>query len=107
VQPNQTIKFTDEVVFNENKANVQFYKIGKLITINYQGETKAHTQNELIFKIPQKYAPRQFIPVPFIGQNNAYFGVAGISTDGAVRITSISNTQNTGRLYMNFSYVLD
>lgn len=41
--PNKPINFTNEVTFMEDKANVQFYKIGKLIIINYQGEAKSHS----------------------------------------------------------------
>lgn len=104
--PNKPINFTNEVTFMENKANVQFYKIGKLITINYQGEVKSHSQNEELFRVPSKYAPPQFVAVPFLGQNNAYSGCMGIYTNGAASIISITDSSKPGRLFANFTYVL-
>ena len=41
----------EKVTFNENYANVQFKKIGKLININYQGENKEHTTGEILFNV--------------------------------------------------------
>lgn len=103
----EVIDFKDEITFNENYANAQFKKIGKLIVVNYQGESKSHSKNEILFKIPQKYCPSKFIPLNFIGQDGAYSGVAGIQSTGNFQIISISNTTNPGRLYTNFTYILD
>lgn len=104
--PNKPINFTNEVTFMESKANVQFYKIGKLIIINYQGEVKSHSQNEELFRLPSEYAPSQFVAVPFLGQNGAYSGCMGIYSNGAASIISITNSSKPGRLYANFTYVL-
>ena len=100
--------FISKVTFNESavQSHCLFKKVGKIIIISYQGESKAHSASELIFTLPSGYRPSDSIYVPFVSSNNAY-GHLQITSGGLVTVNQISNTTSTGRLYFNFSYTID
>lgn len=99
--------FTDDVTYYETHAeSTHFIKIGKLICISYQGESKTHTNNTLIFKVPDKYKPSKKYIVPFI-KNTITYGVVELATNGELKVNQIGAPTATGRLYFNFCYFTD
>lgn len=103
--------FENYVTFNEKYANVQLKKIGKLININYQGESKEHSTGEILFTIPKEYRPKATITAGnfsggLVGENVAY-GSLFIRDTGVCEIATIKNGNTPQRLLFNITYILD
>lgn len=105
--------FYSQVTFSETPANCTFRKVGNVVTINYQGENKAHAQGDTIFTLPGGYYPKtqssganNFYFFPFVVNNSAYGELLLRASNGQVSINQISSNA-TGRIYCNMSFTLD
>ena len=96
---------TSQITFTETVATVKFYKVGKVINVQYQGESKAHTVGSTLATIPAQYRPSYQVVAPFIKNSNAY-GWLSINS-GNLGVSAISSTSAQGRIYANFSYFID
>lgn len=108
-----TDDFFDLVTLNETPANVTFRKIGKVVTINYQGENKSHSAGDLLFTLPSGYYPttqssgaNNFYFFPFVQNANIYGNVLLRANDGRVSINQISSSA-TGRIYLSMVFIVD
>lgn len=98
--------FTNKVNFSEtNHGNVMFFKSGNLIFINYQGESKTHKYDDIIFTLPERYRPNYQIHLNFNGFKNL-IGQAVIYPNGECKITSISDESEKARIAINVFYSL-
>lgn len=103
----EVIDFQNRVVFNESiGAYTQFRKSGKIISITYQGENKAHTQGDILCTIPKEYAPSKILSAPSTGYGACYGSVLN-SPDGVITIGQISSTTASTRIVFNMTYIID
>lgn len=101
--------FTSKVTFKENyvSSNTYFIKKGNMVFVEYQGEGKAHSANEILAVIPEGYRPkRNQTFAPFVANANAY-GTLCVLANGDFNVHFISNNTVNSRIYANFSYYLD
>lgn len=99
-----TEDFTSSVTFSETvPSNTFMKKTGNLVTIMYQGESKAHSANANLFTLPSGYRPASPVFAPFVKNGNAY-GIIQISTAGACTVNQISSTSATGRIYFCITF---
>lgn len=97
--------FVKDVSFNEAYANVSFLKNGNIVEITYQGENKTHSQNQLLFTLPEGVRPAKVKYFPFVKNANTY-GTIIIGTDGTCVIGQISNASISGRIYFTITYII-
>ena len=98
--------FTSKVTFKEVVANVKFYRLGKIVHVQYQGEGKTHNANTTLATIPSAYLPSYQVVAPFTKNGNAY-GYLSITSANGLYVGTISSTSVSGRIYANFTYYLD
>ena len=96
---------TSQITFNETVANTKFYKVGKVIYVQYQGDSKAHSVSSILATIPAQYSPSYPVWTPFVKNSNAY-GTLTIG-NSQLAVGAISSTSAQGRIYANFSYFID
>lgn len=101
----QVEDITSQITFNETVANTKFYKVGKVVYVQYQGASTTHSNNAVLATIPSAYSPSYAVWAPFVKNNNAY-GTLSIS-NSQLAVGIISSTSATGRIYANFSYFID
>ena len=89
----------------EEVANGQFSKIGNIIIVRYQGQSKTHSANTLLFTIPSGYRPSAQVNIPFV-KNTVAYGIMQIAANGQCKITQISSTTDTGRVYFQAIYTI-
>ena len=107
-KPRQNI--TSSVTFNETitGTSTQIFVKDNVLYIFYQGESKAHSANDLLFTLPSAYRPSMIKYVTFLASNGVNFitGDVYINTDGTCKVNQISNTSGAGRIYFTFAYPL-
>ena len=101
----QVEDITSQITFNETVANTKFYKVGKVVYVQYQGESKAHTVGSTLATIPTQYRPSYQVIAPFVKNSNAYGWIS--INNGSLGVSAISSTSAQGRIYANFSYFID
>lgn len=106
---NETInleEITSQITFNETVANTKVFKLGKMIIVQFQGQGKTHSANDVIASFPSQYRPSYQVLAPFVKNNNAY-GFLSLTTNGNLNVGAVSSTSASGRIYANFTYFLD
>lgn len=102
------VEITSQVTFAETQtANTHLYAIPKarIVVGYYQGEGKAHSTNALLFTLPSKYKPISAYYFGFTKNGNAR-GTLSISTSaGECRVSTITSTTASGRIYSNFIFL--
>ena len=98
--------FASKVTFNENYGSISFKKTGNLVSISYQGESKAHAVNDLIFTLPEGYRPKTTIYIPIIINTIAY-GIVDITTSGTCNIRQLTQATSGGRVFFNVTFPCD
>ena len=99
--------FNEKVDFQEDVSqNTYFIKQGDRVYITYQGEIKAHTQNELLATIPEGYRPKDMMQCwSSFASNSGAFGIASLhAASGELRVAQISNTSYSGRIVFQMTY---
>lgn len=100
-------EITPQVTFDENISGTNtriFYKNGVLY-IFYQGESKTHNTQDLLFTLPSGYRPPNLLYTQFVINSSGY-GTIEMTTAGVVRITNITGGENTGRVYFTVAIPL-
>lgn len=101
---------TSQVTFSETVTgtNTKIFLKDDVLYIYYQGENKAHANDDTLFTLPASLRPSQIVYMPFLSVYGSNFitGTASISADGACKINQINDTTNTGRVYFAFAYPL-
>lgn len=103
----ETEDFKSSVTFSESAVtgNCKFLKIGTMVFIIYQGETKTHNQGDLLFTVPAGYEPLiGNVPVTFIKNANAYGTVQLYKANRQCQVGAISSTSASGRIYFSMFY---
>ena len=100
--------FKNRVVFasNESAANAYFVVYGKMVFIFYQGSIKSHNVDDVLFTIPNEYAPNGSVFAAFVKNSNV-FGNVGIMNNGVCQVNQISSTTTAGRIYFQMCYPLN
>ncbi len=101
--------FLDKVIFNDSgvpKNHCQFFRIGKLVLINYQGGTSPKNSGFLLFTIPDGYRPNKFIYVNIV-INAAAYGTIQINPNGEVTIGMLNTQGLNQRIYTSFCYLIE
>ena len=75
-----------------------------ICSFGYQGAAVAHAVNDQLLTLPAGARPSTTISVPFVKMTGGVVGTIQITDAGVVKVSSISNTTNTGRIYFNCSY---
>ena len=75
-----------------------------ICSFGYQGAAVAHAVNDQLLTLPAGARPSTTISVPFVKMTGGVVGTIQITDAGVVKVTSISNTTNTGRIYFNCSF---
>lgn len=102
---NEFEDFTSKVTFRESVATAKFYRVGKIVHVQYQGASTTHSTNAILAVIPSEYQPSYLVVAPFVKNANSY-GCLFINND-SLYVAAISSTSNSGRIYANFTYYLD
>lgn len=97
--------FASKVTFNETPANYSMKAKNGVAYIEYNGATKAHALDTVLFTIPSGYRPGGDIFTPSI-QGIKYARVWIRANDGTVRISSVSSTTDAGRINFTISYLI-
>lgn len=104
---NTTEDFTSQITFNESvTTNTKFYKKGNVVYVAFQGQGKTHSANTVIATIPEGYRPSYQVHVPFVKNNTAY-GTLQLLPAGTFQVGQISSTTANGRIYANFTYIIE
>lgn len=104
----QLVDFTSSVSFNESsRGTCKFYKVGKIVYVQYQGQATTHNVNATLATIPASYRPSYQVVAPFTKNANAYGFISIASSNGVMSVGAISSTTASGRIYANFFYSLD
>lgn len=104
----QFVDFTSSVSFNENSLGTcKFYKVGKIVYVQYQGQSTTHSGGATLATVPASYKPSYQVVAPFTKNANAYGYLSISSSTGALTVGAISSTSASGRIYANFTYNLD
>ena len=99
--------FQNKVTFNETIGSFNSFKRnGKIISITFQGQNKAHNLQDLLFILPAGYRPTSTIVAPFTGYGTVY-GNIQIGAGGDCMVTQINSTSISARLIFNLSFILD
>ena len=87
------------------EAGADFYCVvsAGICHLMYQGQSKTHSADALLFSLPVDCRPAVRTNVPFVKGSVAY-GFISISTGGEVTVKAISSTTQTGRIYFNCSF---
>lgn len=102
------VEITSQVTFSENKApNTHLYVIpqARMVVGYYQGEGKTHNANALIFTLPSQYKPISSYYFGFIKNANARGTLSISSSAGECRVSTITSTTASGRIYSNFIFL--
>lgn len=102
---NEVTDFSSQVTFNETPASYSMKAKNGVAYIEYNGATKAHALDTIIFTIPAGYRPAEDIFTPSI-QSIKYARVWIRASDGTVRISSVSSTTDTSRINFTVSYLI-
>ena len=102
---NKIDDFASKVTFSETPANYSMKAKNGVAYIEYNGATKAHTLDTVLFTIPSGYRPGGDIFTPSI-QGIKYARVWIRASDGTVRISSVSSTTDTSRISFTISYLI-
>lgn len=102
--------FYSKVTFasGETPAHAMFVKSGKVVTISFQGASKAHAADALLFTLPEAYRPTgsDYLYIPFV-KNTTSFGIIQINcSNGQVVVNQIGNTTTVGRIIFTASYIV-
>ena len=102
---------TGLVTFAESisATNTRIYANANTVHVQYQGESKTHVitpPDNLIFTLPEGYRPHGLLYAPFTKDAVAY-GLLSINTTGEVRVSNITSTTATGRIYSVFSFPIN
>lgn len=71
---------------------------------SFMGAAIAHNNGDLICNLPVGARPSAQINPPFIKMAGGVMGVLQITTAGAVTVAQITNSSNTGRIYLSCSF---
>lgn len=104
-------EFINEVTFSETHGDYcEFFKRGNTVFIRYQGQAKTYNSNDVIFTLPEEYAPKLNSYFPFV---KGYDGDSGVIAYGLVKILTnglcqIANkiTTSSGRIYFTAFYLI-
>lgn len=101
---------TSLVTFNENVTgtSTEFFVKNNVLYIFYQGESKAHSANDLLFTLPSGYRPSKIKYTPFLASNGVNFivGDVYINIDGTCKVNQISDNSGAGRVYLDITLPL-
>ena len=95
-----------QISFNEDYANASAYVVDNVVYITYQGENKAHSNNDNIFTINSAYRPLNNQYIPFVVNSNAYGNIVLEANTGNARVNHISSSTVSGRIYVTVAYPL-
>ena len=84
-------------------GNSHFVVSAGMAHIGYFGENKAHEKEVQLFTLPVGIRPTYNVYAPFTGYGTV-FGVVRIGTDGVCKVSWISNTTASARVFLNCSY---
>ena len=100
-------EITNSVTFNENitGTNTRIYVKDNVLFVFYQGESKTHSQNDVLFQLPSAYKPQAQTYSVFVINNTGY-GNVSLNGSGSCFINQIANGGTAGRIYSNFSVPL-
>ena len=93
--------FTEDIT----GTNTHVYKNANTVHVQYQGESKTHAANDVLFTLPTSCRPSSMFYVPFVINNTGY-GNLSIATTGAVSINQVANGASAGRIYASFDIPL-
>lgn len=99
--------FTDDVTFTETYVRAEFLRVGRLVTIMYQGENKTHANGDTVFTIPAEYLPHNIKTLTryfVVGSFNQTASTFCITSAGAFTCQSASSS--SARVYVQFSYFI-
>lgn len=100
------LNITGQVTFTDTPTNqTRFFKVGKTIIILFQGSSKTHSLQELLFTLPSDVRPTAETHLTFVVGSGAY-GVVRIDNSGEARVVAISDTTYQQRLYISASYCI-
>ena len=100
--------FKSRVTFNMDATSAAtFYKIGKMVIINYQGIVRNWAANDLLFTIPAGYRPITNVFPIYSVWSNAYGQLALYSEDGRCIINNISTSGANGRVCFQTAYLTE
>ena len=99
--------FESQVSFSESPGSfIQFKKVGNIIIILYQGQNKTHNNRDILFNIPEEYAPKNLsLTVPFT-KNSVAYGEIIIRPSGEFAVNYISSASVSGRIVFSVAYAI-
>jgi len=100
------LNITGQVTFVDTPTNqTRFFKVGKTVQILFQGSSKTHSLQELLFTLPSDVRPTAETHLTFVVGSGAY-GIVRIDSSGEARIVAISDATYQNRLYISASYCI-
>lgn len=105
---NEIISLTGLCTFTENVTgtNTRIHLKGNVVYVYYQGESKTHAANDVLFTLPAGYRPSGLIYAPFVINNTGYGNIAVDDVTGNVFINQVANGGTAGRVYAMFSFCI-
>lgn len=88
-------------------TNTRFYAHINSVHIQYQGASKTHATGKALFTLPAGRRPHGLLYVPFVkgdGTTTNAYGTLSVNTDGVVKVSMISSTTASGRIYTTFDF---
>lgn len=93
-----------QITWNESTASgTGAYKIGNMVFLTYQGESKTHANGDTLFVLPAALRPLQNWEQSFTVDGKTY-GQVHVLSNGNVNINSIADNSQTGRIYFSVAY---
>ena len=94
-----------QITWNETTASgTGAYRVGNMVFITYQGESKTHANGDTLFNIPASLRPVQNWEQSFTVDGKTYGQVHLISSSGNCNINIIADNTQTGRIYFSVAY---
>lgn len=101
------VDITSNISYNETVGTWTKVTVkAGVVYINFQGEAKARSANDILMTIPAGYHPKNVVACPFTYANQNVYGTVSINTNGQVVVRSINDSTTSGRLIFNLSYTL-
>lgn len=94
-----SVQFTEDIT----GTNTRVYAKNGIVFIFYQGESKTHSANDLLFTLPSGYRPSDLIYNDMVINNTGY-GNVSIKTNGECLIAQVANGLTAGRVYFSMSF---
>lgn len=99
--------FKSEVTLVESPSSYTFLRFGKLVVIQYFGESKSHARDDVLFRVPSWAVPKTStgLFLTSFATSNGDAGLIQFGSDRAVTVFRIS-TATVGRVTFSVAYFI-